>query len=214
MSAPKGEEREKSLSKDRYFSREYFSIEELMSLALQIRKIYEMQPRSILEIGPGNGFVSSFFKRAGYDVVTLDINPDLGPDICASISEMDQHITRQFDLVVCCEVLEHMPLDMLDQSLDQIRTAGDRLFLTLPNSFTTLGFGIVWRIPKLGSYLTDFNINMPRRHRIDSSPHFWEVGYSRECTKKEILRKLGSRYGNVKSGRFALNPYHLFFSAG
>lgn len=41
--------------------------------------------------------------------------------------------------------------------------------------------------------------------------HFWEVGHSRACSRAAIVEKLKKHYGTVRSGRFALNPYHLWF---
>jgi protein-L-isoaspartate O-methyltransferase len=58
----------------------------------KIHEIDKLKPKDILEIGLGDGFVSSFLKRAGYDVTTVDINPALEPDICAPLDQMSNHL--------------------------------------------------------------------------------------------------------------------------
>lgn len=32
-----------------------------------------------------------------------------------------------------------------------------------------------------------------------------------DCTRKAIVKHLRQRYPSVRSGRFALNPYHIWF---
>ena len=209
----KGHDRERSLARSEYFSEGYFALPVLFSQTMQIRQIYELKPKSVLEIGPGNGFVASFLKRSGVEVVTADINPDLEPDICAPLSELSAHVSQKFDLVVCCEVLEHMPLSDLDANLDILRSVGDRLLMSLPNARASVGFGSLVRLPRLARFLLDAHVNLPIKHKLEGSPHFWEVGYTSDCTRRNIVARLKTRYGRVKHFRFALNPYHYFFIA-
>lgn len=213
MNKTKGLERERGLARSAYFSDQYFSLPTLLSQTLQIKHIYELKPISILEIGPGTGFVSGFFRSAGVEVTTVDINPNLKPDICAPLSELSRHLEKRYDLVVCCEVLEHIPLSNLDENLDILKASGNRLFMTLPNSFASIGFGALVRIPRISRFLVDAHINLPIKHKLEGGPHFWEVGYNMDCTRKNIVSRLRKRYGKVSSSRFALNPYHYQFTA-
>lgn len=41
--------------------------------------------------------------------------------------------------------------------------------------------------------------------------HFWEVGHTADCSRVAIVNRLRQRYAQVLSGRFALNPYHMWF---
>ncbi|MPT22967.1 MAG: hypothetical protein E2577_08105 [Starkeya sp.] len=50
-----------------------------------------------------------------------------------------------------------------------------------------------------------------RRTRPLDPVHFWEVGYSRACSRAAIIAKLRQHYEKVTTGRFELNPYHLWF---
>jgi hypothetical protein len=206
-----GEERERDLPLEAYCSDQYFEMPQLFSFAHQLQFIRSMRPESVIEVGVGNGFVSTFLRKTGVSVTTADINPALNPDICAPLSEVASHLNASHDLVICCEVLEHMPLDQLDQNLDHLLNLGDRLFLTLPNSFRTIGFSISTLVPKFGNHIFDFNLTLPFKHNIIGGPHFWEVGFNTECSRNSIIKKLKQRYSKVRSGRFKLNPYHIWF---
>ena len=207
----RGQLREQYLDRQIYLSEKYFSIPQLCSFAHQLNFIYSMRPQSVIEIGIGNGFVATYLRRAGLPVVTADINPALEPDICAPLCNVQEHIDSPLDLVVCCEVLEHMPLNELDANLDYLRDLGDRLFLTLPNSYRSWGGAGLAFLPKLGVRLFDFNFDIPLRRSIAGGPHYWEVGYNRSCSRAAIVNRLKKLYPKVRSGRFALNPYHVWF---
>lgn len=81
----RGAQREMSLSRETYFSELYFSEPQLFSMGNQLAAIHQLKPQSIIEIGIGSGFTSSFLKGAGYDITTVDINESLRPDICCPL---------------------------------------------------------------------------------------------------------------------------------
>ena len=94
---------------------------------------------------------------------------------------------------------------------DHLRGLGNRLFRTLPNSYKAWGFSGLIFLPKLGARLFDLYFNSPWKSTIAGGPHFWEVGYSAACSRTAIVKRLKQRYANVRSGRFALKPYHMWF---
>jgi SAM-dependent methyltransferase len=64
----------------------------------------------VLTVGAGgkiNDLLNSNADKIGFKILSLDINPDRQPDI---IGDICQEIFRDnvFDVVVCCEVLEHL----------------------------------------------------------------------------------------------------------
>lgn len=207
----RGLEREKGLSLKDYFSNDYFLVPQLCSYVHQLHIIKKMNPDSLIEVGIGNGFVSGFLKLSGIRVITADVNSNLNPDICAPLSELPNYVEEDFDLVVCCEVLEHMPLEDLDNNLECLRRLGSRLFLTLPNSYRRFGVSGLIFLPRIGSRFFDMNFDIPFKRSLDHSSHFWEVGYSNECTQKNIINRLNKHFSSVRSGRFALNPGHIWF---
>lgn len=207
----RGNEREKNLGKEVYFSEGYFSLPQLFSQATQIHDINKFNPSNIIEIGLGNGFTSSFLKRAGYDVTTVDINKNLNPDICCPMNEIPSNLNNKiFDIAVCCEVLEHMPLSDFESNIKTLRSLSDQLYLTLPSYSRSYGLGGLIRLPKINKKF-QLHLNLPINKKLDKE-HFWEVGSEAESSKKNIINILNNYYGNVTFERYAVNPYHLSFS--
>ena len=107
---------EKQVDKEHYFSEKYLTKERFLSYYYQVKPILELKPKTILEIGKGNGIVSNTLKQAGFKVTTADIAEDLKPDKICSIDELSKCFKENsFDLVLCCEVLEHLPFNMFDK---------------------------------------------------------------------------------------------------
>lgn len=208
----KGSERERNLPKSSYFGEHYFGLQQLFSFSYQIHDIYHLKPSNILEIGVGNGFTSSFLRRSGFDVTTADINPGLEPDICCSIEELPHHVGQgNYDLIVCCEVLEHMPFDEFVGNIEVIRSIGKRLYLTLPNYNKVFGFSGLIRIPKFAQKIVQKQFEMPGDKQLPPE-HYWEVGSSPTTHRKEIRRILNNFYQAVDVTNYGLNPYHLSFT--
>jgi SAM-dependent methyltransferase len=207
----KGFEREMSLEKSKYFSDRYFSLQQLCSFAHQIRDIYLINPSKILEVGIGNGFTSTFLKCAGFDITTVDINPELEPDICSPISKLDNFFdTDSFDLIVCCEVLEHIHFNEFESCIKQFRRLGKKLYLTLPDYNSTYGLSGILRLPKSPVIFFKAQIAIHLKKKI-AFEHFWEVDSSKITSKKAISNILSNSYQNVTIKRYILNPYHLSF---
>ncbi|MGH1441576.1 MAG: class I SAM-dependent methyltransferase [Cellvibrionaceae bacterium] len=210
----RGEARERQLSRDAYFDDHYFSLPHLVSVSQQLHEIHALKPESILEIGLGNGLVSEFLRRAGYKVKTVDINSELDPDICAPLHELVERLNGEtFDLVVCCEVLEHLPLEDFAKNIKILRQAGSRLFMTLPSYYRSFGFGGLLRLPRRTARPFSFHVNVRKEKDLSATQHFWEV-YSEAATKpKAICKELRNHYRDVRSWKFQLNPYHICFYA-
>lgn len=210
----RGVQREKALSRDTYFSKLYFSEPQLFSLSHQLAAIHRLAPENIIEIGIGSGFTSSFLKHAGYHVTTVDINESLQPDICSPLQDLPSVLDgRRFDLVVCCEVLEHTPLADLPANISALRKAGDRLFMTLPNYARSFGVGVALRLPKQAAKIFGLYLDLKLKKNIERNGHFWEVGSDLRCTKRALTALLRRHYNAVEVGALPMNPYHISFTA-
>jgi hypothetical protein len=141
----------------------------------QIRNVMERGLREILEIGVGSGVVTSYLRRNGVRVTTLDIDPSLHPDCVASVTAIPFPSAR-FDGVLCTEVLEHMPFERSCQAIAEIsRVARSWAMVTVPHF--TLSFALLLRAPIL--HLREIRLRVPYPKRIrpsDIGQHFWECG--------------------------------------
>jgi hypothetical protein len=210
----RGEKFEASLPKADYFNEAYFDIRQLMAQTMQIKHIHDLKPSCMIEIGIGNGLTSSFFRNSGIEVLTADINPNLNPDICCSLSEVVERINgRKFDLVVCCEVLEHMPVEQLEDNIRTLRALGHRLFLTLPAYTRSLGVSGVFKVPFLKAKDFFLCFFFPKRVNLGDTEHFWEVGSENSTRRGAIVNLLKKYYSNVRDGRISFQPNQIYFIA-
>ena len=115
--------------------------ERLQSLIFQIYLALLVKPKKVLEIGIGNEFVSSYLKKF-CEVTTADIDQKLQPDIVLDISEEEDFKQVQndyYDLIIICEVLEHIPFVKLDSVLNQLRKKTKKFVLiSVPNESNAL----------------------------------------------------------------------------
>lgn len=115
-------------------------------LSVRLAEHYQ-RPVSVVELGCFDakllGYLEPMFKR----YVGLDANWEGGLDlakarwahlknaaflVCASPAEMPDG--ERFDVGICMETLEHLPVECLDGYLDRLaRITRDRLFITVPN---------------------------------------------------------------------------------
>lgn len=127
----------------------------------------------MLEIGVGNGFVSNYLRDRGIDVVTLDVNAQLEPDVLGSITAIPFR-DASFDVVTACEVLEHLPKEFVVAALCEMRrvTRG-RAVVSVPNR--RIVYAVQLPIPKVGLRRWLYE----RCDPPDSAPgpeHQWEIG--------------------------------------
>lgn len=205
-------EEESNLEKCYYLSDAYFSDAQKEILFLQLRLLLDLKPKSILEIGIGNGFVSSFLKSCDYKVTTFDINPNLNPDVVGSITELDKFFKdKQFDVILCAEVLEHIPFTYFVSSLKKISKISNKAIITLPSLHNNIfDITITLRLPYINRNKR-FGLTIPAKTRKKSDLHHWEIG------EKGIyindVKKIFERYFNIiKHGRLKIVPYINYFS--
>ena len=195
---------------EHYFNPSYDSKERFISYWHQINELIQLRPSSILEIGIGNGFVSNYLRQRGYAVITLDIEPRLGPDVVGSVVNIP-FADRSFDVVACFEVLEHLPYKQFTTSLREIhRVSKKYAVLSLPDA--TLVYRLYILVPKIGELRK--LIRLPRlktpTHVFDGQ-HYWEIGkagYNIQRVMKDI-EKAG--FTLIKTYRIFEVPYHRFF---
>ena len=92
-----------------YFNIDYDIKERFITYWHQINQIILVNPREILEIGIGNGFVSKYLKERNFNIVTLDIDYRLFPAVVGNGRQYAHYEVcsiRQIRLnLVCCHPL-------------------------------------------------------------------------------------------------------------
>jgi len=145
-------------------------------------------PKEVLEIGIGNRFVSKYLKERGVNVATLDIDKRLNSDFVGSVLKIP-FVDESFEVVTCCELLEHLPYRDFSKALSEIyRVSKSYVILSLPDLRRVCRFSI--QVPKLGEL--KMLIPLPRLKplvREFSGGHYWNigtVGYFLPKIKREI----------------------------
>lgn len=117
----------------------YATKKSLLSSHSRLLELIGDEPRTVLDIGCGQGELSHLARRRGHRVVGIDMNPpqfELDEFIAADISQgLPIGEDRQFDIVVLADVLEHMqdPLRLLLEARRHLAPDG-RILVSLPNA--------------------------------------------------------------------------------
>jgi 2-polyprenyl-3-methyl-5-hydroxy-6-metoxy-1,4-benzoquinol methylase len=159
--------------------------------AAEAQEIVGAQPKSMLEVGCGEGFFLEHFSRLGWDAKGLDFTsdginaffPHLAPRVkigdAFALLNAEATAGNQFDLLVCNNVLEHVidPNELL-QLFKKVLKKGGVLRLAVPNDFSWLQKLLIarndtpdnfWVCPP--DHLNYFNVesiqSLLREHRWD-----------------------------------------------
>ena len=166
----------------------YVSWDRWQSYYAQIKCVSAKNPNSILVVGPGDGVVVAVLKSMSFKVKTLDIDAASEPDYLASIDSASSVVNEKFDLVLCCQVLEHLPYDKFSQCLIELRSITRRhLVLALP--YRGYRLGAIFSLHKFE--IRFLQLVIPRFHRdydFDGQ-HYWELGdksYSKAIVRSDI----------------------------
>lgn len=198
------------VGKSHYDFKRYFDRGRWMSLYHQVDELVTLGPRSVLEIGPGAGFLGALLERCGIHVDTLDFDPELKPDLVASASELPLR-DGAYDCVCAFQMLEHLPYDESMKAFDEmVRVAGRNVVLSLPDMKG--GWPVSVHLPRLGMR----RILLPKPRFIMKLPkiidqHYWELGrpeYSREEVLEDFLAREVELVRDYQVHEF---PYHHFF---
>jgi len=194
-----------------YYSSRYLSEKRFVSYYHQIKEIINSSPESVLEIGPGNKIICFILENREIEVITLDIDDRLNPDILADVNSLPFR-SNSFDLISCCEVLEHIPFENFRRSLLELkRVTKSKVIISLPDSRKYFKFS--FRLPNFYEYkkLIKSPFQRVEEHDTEGTTHYWEVnkeGYPLEKVKDEI-RDVG--FEIEKTYRPFENPKHRFF---
>jgi hypothetical protein len=196
--------------KQHYFTREYETKERFITYWHQIHEAMLLNPRSILEIGVGNKFVSNYLRERGFHITTLDLDVELKPCIVASVLKIPV-LDQSFEVTTCYQLLEHLPYDEFKNALEEIaRVSVKNIVISLPDVTTIYRFNI--ELPRLKPIKKLIPHPFPRskQHKSDGQ-HFWEIGWQEYPLTRIISDIKHSKLNILKTYRVHEFYYHRFF---
>jgi ubiquinone/menaquinone biosynthesis C-methylase UbiE len=189
----------------------------LYSYIYQVEFATAGEHKNILYVGKGTGIAPYILSRCPGDpeVITLDIDAELKPDILGSVLDIPM-ADRAVDVTMCCQVLEHLPFAQFLPALREMRrVTRKRLIMSLPDK--RLYFSIRLKAPLIRLSLP---VSLPRpdtmfrpcpQWKFREAGHFWEIGYKGSSlgTLKKHLRRAGWKINKIK--RVYDLSWHTFF---
>lgn len=199
----------KQVNKNHYNFEKYTTLPRWISYWNQLNEILKLKPKSVLVIGPGDGIVVEALKLHIDVVKTLDIAEDLKPDYLGSVLDIQSATTEKFDVIVCCQVLEHIPFEQFESALKSIKQNCNHALISLPFAHTNL-IEFFIRLPKMICFY--FNLIFPKfykKWKFDGE-HHWEVG-CKGTEKKVITQKILKYFKIQNEYHVKFHHYHIFY---
>ena len=199
----------KQVDKDHYLFSRYMSKERWSSVWHQLDEIQKLNPKSVLEVGPGPGLLKTIAKTFGIKIETLDLDPDLKPDHVFSATVMPFPDTS-FDVVCAFQMLEHLPYEVSLQVFgEMVRISRRHVVISLPDART------VWRYQIHVPYFGSYNFLLPRPQfgvpeNEFKGEHYWEIN-KRGYPLSRVIADFSEKIRLIKTYRVSENPYHRFF---
>ena len=196
------------VKKEHYDFNKYVDIHRWNSYYYQIMEAINAKGKDILVIGKGDDIVPNTIKLFGKKVTTLDFDKDLKPDIIGSVTEIDKILKQKYDVIICCQVLEHIPFNDFENVIKQLKNCyKEKIILSLPNC--NAWFKLNLKIPKLKEINLRFSIKKNTRKNWDINKQGnGEHALNYEKSKVENIIK---KYFKIKFFIPRDNNYHMFY---
>jgi len=147
-----------------------------------IKSIIPKDVKTIADVGCGNGIITNKLNEQ-YDIIGIDSSKNAleflnAPSLLASIENIPIK-DNSFDLVLCSEVLEHVPQSILEKSVSELkRITSKYLLITVPNE----------------EFLEKLNVKCPECGTI-----FHAYGHLHSYNLKLLNELVGDEFQVVKS---------------
>ncbi len=161
----------------------------------QIRDCLQLNPKKVLIIGVGVGLEKALLKHFGIEVLTVDIDEDLGPDIVGTVLDMKFFEDEEFDVVIAAHILEHLPYEYFDDAIKEISRVSKNALIYLP---------LACLIPNISVSITPifdyrFKIVIPffwKKHTFNGE-HYWELG-TRGYRVSKVIKDIKKYFINTE----------------
>jgi SAM-dependent methyltransferase len=104
--------------------------------------VAELAPRTVMDLGCGPGLLVAALRQRGVEAWGVDISehaiahaPSDASDFCR-VGSISDALEENYDLIVCIEVIEHLPASYGDESVANMAKHANRvLFSSAPDDF-------------------------------------------------------------------------------
>jgi hypothetical protein len=228
ISAPDRQHNQIQVNCRHYNIQKYVDIARWSSYFYQIKETLELKPVTVLIIGIGDNVVGNVLSiQQGIDVFTYDFDKELNPDFVGDITEIDTVLGgKQFDAVLACQILEHLPYSRFEEVLKKLRAVGKHVIISLPHTRVNLTFSVKLHHRSTGSlHLGIFqwwkelickeeNVadhKKPWWRMYKKNPeHYWEIGKG-QYTKRKIRKSIEKYFSINKCFLATGNHDHIFY---
>jgi len=202
--------------KHNYYAKpKYGTPERFLSYQKQMTAIRDTGARSVLLIGVGDGLVPFYLKEVlGLEVTTLDIDPELNPDVVGDVKAMPVD-DGSYDVVAAFEVLEHLPFEEFGTCLSEMaRVSKKHAFVSIP--FRSTSFDLVFKFPGIRTVLRRDYVRLRLSFPVKfpgfaaSTQHYWEI--SRGFSKRKVHQVVREYFNLVRSEHVLFHAYGYFMT--
>jgi ubiquinone/menaquinone biosynthesis C-methylase UbiE len=170
----------------------YVTRERWLSYWHQIRLVAEIKPRSCAIVGAGDSWVARVLESMGVQIVSIDHSHDLHPSLVGDLRALPLS-DAGVDVVLCCQVLEHLPWASVGACLKELgRIASRRAVVSVPQRGRS--WSLRARIPYIGEVSRGGTLRARRPFEFDGE-HYWEantIEHSIGDVEAELLRVFGT----------------------
>lgn len=191
-----------------YCTHEYLSPSRMSSYGHQYSLAMKSKGASFLNVGSGNDFLNHLLTRQGKFVVDFDLNYSTKPIVCGKLPFLPFY-NSSFDIVLCFQMLEHLPVSLLPTCLTEFARVGTKyVIISLPD-VTYRGYEKI----KHFTYKVTKHPQVWKKYEIPQIDfeHEWEIGIG-DVDEETVLKCVeNDQLSLVHQFRNDLNLYHHFF---
>lgn len=201
---------EKQVDKSHYDFSSYVNITRWCSYWHQVDEVMKVRPESLLIIGMGDSIVQRILEPYVPVIHTIDIDAELSPTYVGSVTDLSSICKRRYDVILCCQVLEHIPFDLFEQSISQLsHICLKKCIVSLPQKYCSFRIGLHLSPLRKGRDFVFTYVNKNISHTFDGE-HYWEIGANRYALSR--IREITNKYFKIERDYTVTeNPYHHFF---
>lgn len=182
----------------------------------QIDEVAKCKWKTVLLIWVWDWIVVDTLKKMWKEVTTFDFDEDLSPDIVGDVTKIDEIVNKKYDIVVCCQVLEHIPFEVFEPTIKKISNiVNERFILSLPNKNIWIKFWFF--CPIIRNIILKYHFRFFYQNTWDINKewfwyHYWEVDAKPDWKKKNVDKILRKYFSISDCFSPFNNTYHIFRS--